>query len=204
MSKPERLSPLKGHLKPGHHGATLGEPVTLREITRDAVEITMRRGQDSALRTAARTGLGLELPTMGATLGNGRLSAIGIGPGNWMIISGPEAPGSFASRIKGALGLAASVVETGHGQVILELSGAKARQVLAKGCRLDLHPRVFQAGQVARTIIAQIPVVLWQVDTRPTFVLAAPVTFAQSFVHFLLAASAETGCTILPASGAEP
>lgn len=200
MSKPERYSPLTGYLVPGHHGATGGDPVSLREIVRDVVEISKRRGQEDALRAAARTGLGLELPTIGACLGNGRLTVFGIGPGNWLILSAPDAPGALAARVKAALGASASVAETGHGQVTLELSGAQARHVLAKGCRLDLHPLAFQPGQMARTIIAQIPITLWQVDAIPTFALAAPLTFAQSFAHFLLAASAETGCAILPAS----
>jgi sarcosine oxidase subunit gamma len=174
--------------------------VTLREICRDAAEITQRPGQETALRQAARIGLGLELPAMGRSIGNHRLTALAIGPDTWSILSAPEAPGAAAARIKAALGRTASVVETGHGQIMLELAGSSALHVLGKGCRLDLHPRAFEPGQVARTIIAQIPVTLWQVDPRPTFALAAPVTFAQSFVRFLLAASAEPGCTILPAS----
>jgi heterotetrameric sarcosine oxidase gamma subunit len=204
VSKPERTSPLADYLKPGHHGATGGEPVSLRETIRDAVEITLRRGQEAPLRAAARTGLGLELPAISASSGNGRLTVMGIAPGNWMILAAPDAPGALAVRIRGALGASASVVETGHGLVIVELSGPSARQVLARGCRLDLHPSAFQPGQVARTIVAQIPIMLWQVDAVPTFTLAAPLTFAQSFVYFLLAASAGTGCTILRASGTTP
>lgn len=198
MSKPERKSPLAGHFAPGHHGAIGGEPVTLREIVWDTVEIVARRGQQERLRTAARTGLGLELPAMGTSLGTARLKAFGIGPGNRMILAEPDAPGALVLRVTSVLAGSASVVETGHGQVLLKLSGQHARHVLNKGCRLDLHPRVFQPGRVARTIIAQIPVTLWQVDATPTFALAAPLTFARSFAHFLLAASAETGCIILP------
>lgn len=208
MSKPERRSALHGHLAPGHHGAVGHEPVTLREITRDAAEISLRRDQEGRhdghhhenLQLSAKNLLGLELPVMGRSTSHGQLTALGIAPGIWTIMAAPAAPGSLATRLSTALGTFASVVETGHGQVMLELAGANARHVMSKGCRLDLHPSAFQPGQVARTIIAQIPVTLWQVDAQPTFALAVPMTFAQSFVHFLLAASAESGCTILPAS----
>jgi methylglutamate dehydrogenase subunit C len=187
-------------LVPGHHGAIGGDPVELREIFRDGFEITARRDAEALLHKAAKARLKLDLPVMGRWSKVAGLLAQGIGPGCWFIMTQPDGTGAAAQRIMSALGDDASVVEIGHGLAFLRLSGARSRHVLAKGCRLDLHPRIFRSGRGARTIIAQIPATLWQIDDAPTFGLAVPVTFAHSFVHFLLAASAETGCTILPAS----
>jgi sarcosine oxidase subunit gamma len=172
----------------------------LREAMRDAVEITARKGAEAALRVAAKAKLKLDLPAMGNWCCSGTLSAFAVGPGIWQIVERPGEPGALANWVTNALGATAAVVETGHGLVFLQLSGASSRHALAKGCRLDLHPRVFKPGHAARTIIAQIPAMLWQIDDIPSFGLAVPLTFAQSFAHFLLAASAETGCEILPAS----
>lgn len=210
MSKPERVCVLEGHLRPGRHGAPAGEAVSLQLLRRDVVEITARAGPVPRLREAARLGLGLELPAVGASRSTRRLLALGLGPGIWSALSQPGEPGTFHCMIATALAGTAAVVETGHGLVVLRLGGPRVRGVLAKGCRLDLHPSAFEPGQAARTIIAQIPVTLWREDAgeddaaghegRAVFALAAPLGFAQSFVHFLLAASAETGCEVLPAA----
>ncbi len=191
MSKPERRSVLTGHLAPGRHGAADREPVRLREFVREATELTARRGQAAAIREAARGTLGLDLPSMGEWREAGDVTALGIGPDAWLLLAGNALP---------AFSPGATFVDVGHGLAYLELSGSGVRHVLAKICRLDLHPSAFRPGQCARTIMAQMPVTLWQVDERPTFRLAVPLTFSQSFVHVLLAASAETGCEILPAA----
>ena len=41
------------------------------------------------------------------------------------------------------------------GQICIRLSGRGARDVLAKGCTLDLHPRAFQPGQCAQTVLGK-------------------------------------------------
>ncbi len=185
---------------PGHHGAMGGHPVELREMMRDAVEITVRKGAEASLRKVAKAKLKLDLPAVGQWRQSGALTVLGGGPGIWSIMANPGAPGALAKTMAAALGDHASVVEAGHGLTFLTLSGKQSRHVLAKGCHLDLHSGSFKPGNVARTIIAQIPATLWQIDDAPTFGLAVPLTFAHSFVHFLLAASAETGCILLPAS----
>jgi sarcosine oxidase subunit gamma len=191
VSKPERLSVLLGHLAPGHHGASGSEPVRLGEIVLEATEMAARKGQAVAVREAALTALGLDLPPIGGWREANGVTALALAPDAWLLLSRGGVP---------AFSPAACFIEVGHGLACLELSGRAARHVLAKGCRLDLHPAVFLPGHCARTIIAQVTVTLWQVDRRPTFRLAVPLTFAQTFLHFLLAASAETGCEILPAA----
>lgn len=193
MSKPERRSVLEGHLRPGRTGALAGEPVRLRELVLDACELTARRGADQALRRAAAAAFRLDLPDTGAWREGDGLTVLGVGPGSWLFLAAVLE----TERIAVPLGESAAVVEIGHGLVFLEMSGAAAPHVLSKGCRLDLHPSVFGSNRCARTIIAQIPTLLWRIDATPTFGLAFPSTFATSFLHFLLAASAEVGCETL-------
>lgn len=203
MSKPERRSVLETCLAARHHGAIGREPVCLSQMDMDGLELTVSRGgMDHILQLAGR-GLNLELPAMGRWTAVHGLTALRVGPGTWSLLAVPGSPEHLVQHAKAVLGDEISVVETGHGQVFLRLSGTQARHVLSKGCRLDLHPRVFETGHVARTLIAQIPAMLWQIDDQPTFGLAVPITFAQSFVDFLLAAAAETGCTIAKTSGTD-
>jgi sarcosine oxidase subunit gamma len=45
--------------------------------------------------------------------------------------------------------------------VILELSGNNVRDLLARGCDLDLHPKQFPPGRFAQTNIVNVPVWLY-------------------------------------------
>lgn len=73
----------------------------------------------------------------------------------------------------------------------LRLYGQHARDVLVKGCRVDLHPREFKPGRSAVTPLGQIGCVLIQVDDRPAFDLIVPSTFARAAVDWLETAAAE-------------
>ena len=53
--------------------------------------------------------------------------------------------------VLGLAGADAAAVDVGSGYTVLEISGAQAREALARGCPLDLHPRVFKTGQCAQS-----------------------------------------------------
>jgi methylglutamate dehydrogenase subunit D len=178
---PERRSILAGSLGPGRHGAPDGIGVQLREVHLDAVEVSARRGRKAEVRKLLESA-----------------NASETAPGRHILIAEPGAPGALAARLTQELGAAAAVVDIGHGLAFLELAGPAARHVLAKLCRLDLHPCAFLPGQFARTLLGQIPATIWLIRDTPSFRLAVPLTLAQSFVHQLLEASAETGCDIAP------
>ena len=51
--------------------------------------------------------------------------------------------------------------------MIVRLEGTnaeKAREMLAKGCSLDLHPRVFAPGQCAQTLLQHANIMLESLD----------------------------------------
>jgi heterotetrameric sarcosine oxidase gamma subunit len=181
VSAPELRSVLAGHLVPGPHGHSSRSGVTLCERACDAVEVAARRGQVETVRT--------RLPG----------DAAEVAPGVFFVTGPPRAPGAFAGDLERALTGIASVADLSSGLVALQVGGPDSRRMLAKGCRLDLHPKAFSSGQAARTIIAHIPTTLIQVDDAPRFDLFVPTTLARSFVDHLLRAAAEFGCTILPA-----
>ena len=79
------------------------------------------------------------------------------------------------------------------GKVVVRVSGARARDVLAKGCPVDLHARAFGPGAAAATEIAHMGCLVWQVDDRPTFDLAVNRSLSKSFWSWLAASAAEYG-----------
>jgi sarcosine oxidase subunit gamma len=73
------------------------------------------------------------------------------------------------------------------------VSGPRARDALAKGVHIDLHPRVFTPGDAAITAVAYINVHFWQIDEMPTYDLAMFRSFAVAFSEWLTVAAAEFG-----------
>ena len=153
------------------------------------VEIAARRGQAAAAGAALRAVLGAMPPLPGHATVGASATLLWIAPDTWLAVAPPEPPGALAARLAAALGPAAAVIDQSCGLAVLRLDGPRAREVLARGCRIDLHPRAFGPGRVARTIVAQIPTILHQLDDAPSFELLVPSTLARSFGEFLEAAA---------------
>jgi sarcosine oxidase subunit alpha len=165
-------------------GSTGG--VRLSERLLDVVEVTARPGVDARAWPTD--------PSFAALIGEGRV--LPIAPARVLLTRRRGAAGAFAAEIEAGLGEQAHVVDQSGGTVALRLTGEKARWALSKGCRIDLDPRSFGQQAVARTIIAQVPVIVYQVNGDPTFELLAPLTLARSFTEFLLASAADVGCVL--------
>ena len=63
---------------------------------------------------------------------------------------------------------------------VIRLSGSRARWVLAKGCALDLHPRIFGPGDCAQTLFERAGITLLQRDAAPTYHLLVRRSFGLS------------------------
>ncbi|MGH3851274.1 MAG: sarcosine oxidase subunit gamma, partial [Pseudonocardiaceae bacterium] len=97
------------------------------------------------------------------------------------------------AQLEAALAGSASLVDQSDGKAVLRIAGPRTRDVLAKGCPLDLHPRVFKPGDAATTAISLIPCQLWQIDEAPTYDIAVASSYAGSFWRWLTASAAEYG-----------
>ena len=68
---------------------------------------------------------------------------------------------------------------------MLHLSGRPVREVLAQGCPLDLHPRVFHPGSAAGSVFFKASVWLWQTETTPVYEVLVRNSF-QRYVWLML------------------
>ena len=144
---------------------------------------------DSALTGTIERALECSLPRAPNTF---RVAQAGhkvlwLGPDEWLIVTpeGGEAP--LAQSVRQAAGDGfATVVELGSGQTVIGISGQRAREVIAKGCPLDLHPRAFGPGRCAQSRLARALVTLVQVDDAPTFELIVRRSFADYLWQWLL------------------
>jgi|ERR1700687_4293274 len=126
---------------------------------------------------------GRELPSQVGTTLSGPMWVLCLGPGEWLLVSDEGEASSLSEHLGVDLpthGLA--LVDLTHALSGIEVRGSSAREVLSKGCGLDLDPRTFPPGRCARTRFAQISVVLeCRDDESPCFQLH----LGRSYSHYL-------------------
>ena len=189
-------APLAHCIVPGRHGRSEGEPgVTLAARNDLALHMVIARSGkvDEARRLASVAGLALPAASR-VTMTEG-LMALWSGPEQWLIAT--EAKGRAASdQVIAALAPCCMIVEQTDARAVITISGPQAREALAKGFPVDLHPRVFKTGTTALTLAAAVPAQIWQSDDEPSFGIAVPRSFAEGFWRWLAEASAEFGVTV--------
>jgi sarcosine oxidase subunit gamma len=135
---------------------------------------------------------GLELPVRPNTwrpTGAGR--AVWLGPDEWLVTDGTVAPEELEARLRTAvLPAGGAVVDVSAQRTTIRLAGRHAREVLAKGCSIDLHPRAFPAGTAVQTTLGRAGVVLLATDTDEFAVLVRS-SFAGYLAEWLLDAALE-------------
>ena len=196
MSAPDAAGALAALLRPGRHGALDAEPVRIAVLARDVVQVSARRGRLDDLAAGLRAGLGLVLPAPGRVAYAAGTAALWLQPNAWMLCAPSAGEGNLARAAKTAAGDAGSVVDQTHGRTVFALAGARARDVLARICRLDLHPRVFAPAQVAATRLADMPGLIHQLDALPSYELVVFSTYAVHFAGALTHAAEGVGYEI--------
>ena len=138
--------------------------------------------------------LGVEVPTDANTwvpADAGR--ATWLGPDEWLLSSTTEAPEEFEARVRAAvLPLGGSAADVSAQRIAVRLTGARVRDVLARGCAIDLHPRVFGRGRSAQSTLGLAGVVLLALsDSGDDYVVLVRSSFAGYLADWLLDAAGE-------------
>ncbi|MFW5679990.1 MAG: sarcosine oxidase subunit gamma [Pseudomonadota bacterium] len=137
--------------------------------------------------------LGCALPTEPSTsAAAGEVVVLWLGPDRWLCLGGDHR-GALETAAAGAF---AAVTDVSHQLCGLELSGPAARDVLAAGCRLDLHPQAMPEGFAGRTLVEKAEVILHRRPDRagcPVFWLFVGRSFAGYLWDWLLEAGREYG-----------
>ncbi len=147
------------------------------------------RGDFNSLNPSVKQVFGVDLPEQANTVSvEGAGIALWTGPDEWLLIHRSD---EDADRVADLDRLTAdahvSVVDVSSAQTVIYVSGTHARDVLARGCPLDLHSRVFGTGQCAQTHFGHIPVTVWLDNARPD-PIANPgfnVVVRRSFADYL-------------------
>jgi sarcosine oxidase subunit gamma len=193
-------SPLAGIVRLGQRVLAVdGNTCTLSETP--FIDMLNLRGDAGDTRFAqsvlAATGLHLPVRPNTASLGSpenpGPAQLLWLGPDEWLL----KLPGGQGDAVETALrnalaGQHSAVVQVGSGNTSLTLQGSAAADLLARGCPLDLHPRVFKAGSLAQTHIAKAGAIVLCLEAGTCFELTVRRSFADYLFRWLCEAGGET------------
>lgn len=174
---PDALSPLDTVSRAGIFGAKSGTPIVLRQRNlRGLWQLAGWEGFDIAVKPA--------LAALGLTgLGDFRRAQSGDDCTAWRMAPDRLLIESTAPLSRFATDELA-VLDLGHARALIELSGARARMLLAQVTSADVSERAFEPGQFLQTGIHQVGVLLHCLATD-RFELLLPSTWAASVWELL-------------------
>ncbi|NPT56528.1 sarcosine oxidase subunit gamma [Paraburkholderia elongata] len=176
------------------HQATASAAFRLSE--RPFLELVNVRGdtRDAAFVSAVESVIGCRPPEKANTIARGNgYDMLWLGPDEWLVRSAMAHDATRTAPLQTKLGAAfagvfASAVDIGSGYTVLEISGTRTREVLVRGCPLDLHPKLFGEGQCAQTHYFKASMTLLPTGAD-SFDIVVRRSFADYFVKIMLDAA---------------
>ena len=176
----------------GSRPAEPGASVTVRG---DLGYVNVRGGaSDASFVQSIEQALGQPLPLEPNTSSFGQHQVFWLGPDEWAVITEAGGAASLAEELQTASsGHHASVNDLSGGQVALMLEGPRCRDLLARGCTLDLHPAVFSVGDCAQSGLAKANVLIALTDETPAFLIVIRRSFSDYLCRWLAHAGSDDG-----------
>lgn len=185
----ERITPERRAAAPAEAGITLRERAFLGCVN--------LRGnpEDESFTDAVKGVLGVALPTEPNTVvEQGDITVFWLAPTEWFVRTSVDGERDLIARLEEALaGQHIATNDVTGNFTTVELSGPHARDVLEKGCTLDLHPRAFAPGQCAQTLLSHAGILIRPIMDGQAFEIVVRRSFADYAFVWLEDAAVEYG-----------
>lgn len=123
----------------------------------------------------------------------GKTRILWLGPHRWLIVIPRLPERDLAAELGAILPIAtAAVVDLGAGRRVFAVSGARARDLLAKELPIDIHPAKFLPGRCVQSSMSHVGVLV-HATAKDSFELFVYRAFAQHFHEMLVDAALEYG-----------
>jgi heterotetrameric sarcosine oxidase gamma subunit len=192
----QRIGVWDAIVRPGRSGADRAETgviITPRHDFSLAFVIGSHEG-DADLKRVLGERYALRPPHTPHAVCGVSLDLLWSGPSQWLAVSvRSQMPAELSLELAGI----AAVTDQTDARAVLRLNGPHVRDVLGKGCPVDLHDRAFRRGDTIVTAIGGIGVQIWWADVDDAVHLAVPRSMAGSFWSWLLPSAQEFGVEVL-------
>jgi sarcosine oxidase subunit gamma len=189
MSEPRFESALAHAAKPE------GLSVSLREMAGRGMLDLRGLTSDARFMDVVRNVLGVALPTEPRTsVSWGEIKVLWLSVDQWLILCPGARTAEILAKLRDALAeVHALVVDVSDMRAVIRIEGAGSREVLMKGCSLDLRDATYATGTVRRMRFAEIAALLHVVDTDSfdVYVFRSYADYAWNFLLATARASAK-------------
>jgi sarcosine oxidase subunit gamma len=196
----ERVSALAAGYKRGDHGTitAAGPGVTLQERRPLAIfQVIALGGSEAAVRSGLATALGTApADAAGRAARKDGTAILWVGPGRWLVVEAERAGRDLGAILLRAVADPAVVTDISQGRSVIRVSGPAARDLLAKGFPVDLHPRAFPVDACAQSLLGHVGAFVHAVDAVPSFDLYVARSYALTAWEWLVESAAEYGCRV--------
>ena len=121
-----------------------------------------------------------------------KVRVIWLGPDEWLILSDAAELDTLKDDLTRALIKSHSaLVDVSDNSTIIEIKGRYSREILMKGCSLDIHPSVFQTGCSAQIDLALSNIILLKTADEPIYQIIVQASFASYLWDWLVDAANE-------------
>ena len=182
----------------GHHGVP-ATGLTIAEVTIAASWNLQGDPTRAGFVEEARRSFDVVLPTKpNTTARSDTLTALWLGPESWLLVAGAESSLTDFTEKRDAINQqGGALFDVSASRVAWTLAGPRAPDVLAKGCPLDFHPRVFAAGECAQSLYVHVGALIEKRDETPTFTLMVARSFTRDVERALGIVAAQYGLDVL-------
>lgn len=137
---------------------------------------------------------GIAIPTApNSTVRSDALTAFWLGPRSWLLTAGRAGSPltDFITKRDALNASGGALFDVSAARVAYRLGGPRAADVMSTGCPLDLHPRMFRAGDCGQSVFGRVNALLYKSDDAPTFIIMVARSFARDVWHALQSSAAQ-------------
>jgi heterotetrameric sarcosine oxidase gamma subunit len=182
----EHQNPLNS--SPDAPGGYLVEEPGLVVTASGAGFLLLQSRSESTLQDALTSEIGLRLPAPGEVSVRGDYALLWLTPAEWLLEAPPKEINSIqialARRVASSLTV---MTDMSDAFACCEVTGDRAAEVLMSGCSLDLRTDAFPLGRVARTALANIPVIIRRAGKLQRLRCLIDRSFAHHLLDWLVA-----------------
>ena len=143
--------------------------------------------KNPAFMLAVKKAVGCSLPKKPntASMKGSETTILALAPDEWLIVTESGKGAEPEKRLRTKLqGQHASVTPVGEARTVIRLAGSNTRNLLAKGCPLDLHPSTFGPGVCAQTLLARTNMLLHCLPSNSSKADSFDIYIARSFAEY--------------------
>lgn len=155
-------------------------------------QITLRGDlSNAALKKAVKAAIGVAVPAPLTAVFKGDHGAVWMSTDELLLITGYGAAEDVVGKISTDLAKTHHMaVNVSDVRAVVRISGAGARELMAKGAPLDVSDAGFPVGTARRTHFAEVAVGIWRLDDQ-TWEIVCFQSYARHLFDWLVASSHE-------------